>query len=221
MSIPSLFVFIFILLQLFTSPVPAQEPTQKEIEKATLQVSLDFSDAGEVVLKIKKLNTNASEPEEMARLLSHWFCKIMYLLPSATPRMFLMNEVGQSVFEPKLKPKDNILRKAQIDDVVKLVDDLEREKIVSSIDLYLQDLQNAKRGLVSHLRGEGTEQQWVFSWAIILQYVSQNYSRKDISLVYDIMAETIKAYSGGADPDAVENTVIIPNNAFFKVKKTD
>lgn len=213
-----LFLFISMLFQFFPCFVSAQAPIQKEVERATLQVLLDFSYTGEVVLKVEKLNPAYSEPEEMARLLSHWFSKIMYTLSSSTSRMFLLYQV-LSVFESELKPKDNVLSKTQIDDVVKVVSNIEREKITSSISLYLQELQNAKRGLISYFQGDLTEQQVVFSWTIILQYVSQNYSSKDISFVCHIMDETIKVYSGGADPDAVENTVIIPNDAFFKAKK--
>jgi len=196
----------------------AETPKQQKVEKATLQVVVDFSNTGEVALKVKKLDPASYEPEEMARLLSHWFCKILYLLPYPEPRIFLLKEVDQCLFEPKLKPKDNVLRKAQIDDVVKLVNKLGREKITSSISLYLKKFPDEKRGLISHLSRNGTEQQTVFSWAVILQYATLNYSSKDLNFIYDMMQETTKAYSGGADPDILENTVIIPNDSFFRAK---
>jgi aminopeptidase-like protein len=133
--------------------------------------------------------------------------------------MFLLQESNNALFEPKIKPKDNILRKAQIDDVVNLVKSIEKGKITASISLYLQELPNGQRGLVSHISGDTTEQQSVFSWAVILHYAAQNYDKKDISFIHDIMGETIKAYSAGADPDNVQNTVIVPNNSFFRIKQ--
>lgn len=216
MKTVTMFLCFYVWAQLLPCFAAAQTPIQKEVEKATLQISLDFSNTGEAALKVKKVNRTSYEPEEIARLLSHWFSKALYLLPSPMPRMFLLNEAEQSLFQ--LKPRDNVLRKAQIDDVVKLVDNLGKERVDSSINLYLRELPNDMRGLVSYLSRDVTEQQTAFSWAIILQYATQNYSAKDIAFTYNIMAETIKAYSGGADPDAVENTVIIPNDSFFRIK---
>lgn len=214
-------LFISILLQFLPFFASAQAPTVKKIEKATLRISLDFSENGKVAITVRKLNPKSYEPEEMARLLSAWFCKINYILPSIMPRMFLLNEAQESLFEPKLRFRDDVLKKAGIDDVVKIVNNLERAMVVSSIDLYLQELPSNKRGLVSHLSRNVTEQHTVFSWAVILQYATQKYGAKDIDLIHDIMGETITAYSGGADPDAVENTVIIPNNAYLRVKVKD
>ena len=211
------FFLVMVIFASFTEPIDAREPIPKKVEKATLQTILEYSVTGEVSLKVRKLNPISYEPEEMARLLAHWFSKILYLLPSPMPRMFLLQESNNALFEPKIKPKDDILRKAQINDVVKLVKSIEKRNIVSSISLYLQELPNGQRGIVSHISGDTTEQQTVFSWAIILQYASQNYAKKDILFIHDIMAETIKAYSAGADPDNVLNTVIVPNNSFFTV----
>ncbi|UCE50996.1 MAG: hypothetical protein JSV31_17185 [Desulfobacterales bacterium] len=131
----------------------------------------------------------------------------------------MIKEVNYSLFEPKIKPRDNVLKKAQIDDVVKLVRSIKKENLVSTVSLYLQQLPNGKRGIVSYFTGNITEQQTVFSWLIILQYASQKYSKKDILFIHDIMGETVKAYSGGADYDNLQNTVIIPNNAYSKIKK--
>jgi len=203
----------------FTETIHALEPVPKTVENATLQTIIEYSVTGEVALTVQKLNPRCYEPEEMARLLSHWYSKILYLLPSPMPRMFLLQESNNALFEPKIKPKDNILRKAQLDDVVNLVKTIEKGKITSSISLYLQELPNGQRGLVSHISGETTEQQTVFSWAIILHYAAQNYDKKDISFIHDIMGETIKAYSAGADPDNVQNTVIVPNNSFYRIKQ--
>jgi hypothetical protein len=203
----------------FAESSEAREPITEKVKKATLQTIVEYSFAGEVVLKVQKLNPISYEPEEMARLLSHWYSKILYLLPSPMPRMFLLKASNNALLEPKIKPKDDILRKAQIDDVVKLVKSIEKNNITASISLYLQELPNGQRGLVSHISGDTTEQQTVFSWAVILQYASQNYGKKDISFIHDIMAETIKAYSAGADPDNVQNTIIVPNNSFFTVKR--
>jgi hypothetical protein len=215
----ALIILIFIQFNLLTSFVSAQLPKEKKVKNATLQVLLYYSNTGEVVLRVRKLKASCYEPEEMGRLLSHWYSKIEYLLKSIMPRMFLLKEVQDSLFEPKLKPKENVLKKAKIDDVVKIVENIKQNKIVSSINLYLKEFPSSERGLISYFKGDGTEQQTVFSWAIILQYASQNYSKKDISFIHDIMGETVKAYSAGADPDAVENIAIIPSNAYFKVKK--
>ena len=215
-----LILFSLLVLVIFPSlaeSIDTREPIKKKVEKATLQAVVQYSISGEVALKVHKLNPISHEPKEMARLLSHWYSKILYLLPSPMPKMFLLQECNSALFEPKIKPKDDILRKAQIDDVVKLVMSIKKNNITSTISLYLQELPNGKRGLVSHISGDTTEQQTVFSWAVILQYASQNYTRKSISFIHDIMAETIKAYSAGADPDNVQNTVIVPNNSFFKV----
>jgi hypothetical protein len=203
----------------FAEAIDAREPIPKTVENAILQTVIEYSVTGEVALKVQKLNHKCYEPEEMARLLSHWYSKILYLLPSPMPRMFLLQESNNALFEPKIKPKDNILRKAQIDDVVNLVESIEKGEITASISLYLQELPNGQRGLVSHISGDTTEQQSVFSWAVILHYAAQNYDKKDISFIHDIMGETIKAYSAGADPDNVQNTVIVPNNSFFRFKK--
>ena len=203
----------------FTEVIDAREPVPKTVENATLQTVIEYSVTGAVALKVQKVNPGCYEPEEMARLLSHWYSKILYLLPSPMPRMFLLQESNNALFEPKIKPKDNILRKAQIDDVVNLVKSVEKGKIMSSISLYLQELPNGQRGLVSHITGDTTEQQTVFSWVVILHYAAQNYDKKDISFIHDIMGETIKAYSAGADPDNVQNTVIVPNNSFFRIKQ--
>lgn len=213
------FLLGVVLFASFTEPINAREPVIETVENIALQTVIEFSVTGEVALKVQKRNPISYEPEEMARLLSHWYSKILYLLPSPMPRMFLLQESNNALFEPKIKPKDNILRKAQIDDVVNLVKSIEKDKITSSISLYLQELPNGQRGLVSHISGDTTEQQTVFSWAVILQYAAQNYGRKDILLLHDIMAETIKAYSAGANPDNVQNTVIVPNNSFFTVKQ--
>ena len=213
------FLFGVVLFASFTETINAREPVLETVENVALQTVIEFSVTGEVALKVQKHNPISYEPEEMARLLSHWYSKILYLLPSPMPRMFLLQESNNALFEPKIKPKDNILKKAQIDDVVNLVKSIEKDKITSSISLYLQELPNGQRGLVSHISGDTTEQQTVFSWAVILQYAAQNYGGKDISLLHDIMAETIKAYSAGADPDNAQNTVIVPNNSFFTVKQ--
>lgn len=133
--------------------------------------------------------------------------------------MFLLQEINSALFEPKIKPKENILKKAQIDDVVKIVKNIDRKNVVSTIELYLQELPNNQRGIVSFFKGEGTEQQTVFSWAIILQYASKNYDKKDLYFIHDIMGEAVKAYSAGADDDNLENSILIPNNAYFKVKQ--
>ena len=203
----------------FAEAIDAREPIPKMVENPTLQTVIEYSVTGEVALKVQKLNHKCYEPEEMARLLSHWYSKVLYLLPSPMPRMFLLQESSNALFEPKIKPKDNILRKAQIDDVVNLVKSIEKGKITASISLYLQELPNGQRGLVSHISGDTTEQQSVFSWAVILHYAAQHYDKKDIFFIHDIMGETIKAYSAGADPDNVQNTVIVPNNAFFRIKQ--
>ena len=203
----------------FTETLHALEPVPKAVENATLQTIIEYSVTSEVALKVQKLNPRCYEPEEIARLLSHWYSKILFLLPSPMPRMFLLQKSNNALFEPKIKAKDNILRKVQIDDVLNLVKSIEKDKITSSISLYLQELPNGQRGLVSHINGETTEQQVVFSWAVILHYAAENYDKKGISLIHDIMGETIKAYSAGADPDNVQNTVIVPNNAFFRIKQ--
>ena len=213
------FLLGVVLFASFTEPINAREPVIETVENIALQTVIEFSVTGEVALKVQKRNPISYEPEEMARLLSHWYSKILYLLPSPMPRMFLLQESNNALFEPKIKPKDNILRKAQIDDVVNLVKSIEKDKITSSISLYLQELPNGQRGLVSHISGDTTEQQTVFSWAVILHYSAEIYDKKGISLIHDIMGETIKAYSAGADPDNVQNTVIVPNNAFFKIKQ--
>ena len=216
-------IWVFFLAMLifasFAKSVYAREPIAEKVEKATLQAVVEYSVTGEVALKVQKLNPMSYEPEEMARLLSHWYSKILYLLPSPMPKMFLLQESNNALFEPEIKPKDDILRKAKIDDVVKLVKSIEKNNITSSISLYLQELPNGQRGLVCHISGDTTEQQTVFSWAVILQYASQNYAKKAISFIHDIMTETIKAYSAGADPDNIQNTVIVPNNSFFAVKQ--
>jgi hypothetical protein len=203
----------------FTKAMDAREPLHETVENAKLQTVIEYSVTGEVALKVQKLNSKCYEPEEVARLLSHWYSKILYLLPSPMPRMFLLQESNNALFEPRIKPKDNVLRKAQIDDVVNLVKSLEKDKIASSISLYLQELPDGKRGLVSYISGDTTEQQTVFSWAVILHFAAQNYDKEDISFIHDIMGETIKAYSAGADPDNVQNIVIIPNNSFFRIKQ--
>jgi len=210
----SLLIFAFTV-----ESTKAVEPVPDVVEDAILKTVIEFSPSGDVVLRVQKLTTKNYEPEEMARLLSHWYSKILYLLPSPMPRMFLMQQSNNALFEPKIKPKDNILRKAQIDDVVNLVKSIEKSKIMSLISLYLQELPNGQRGLVSHISGDTTEQQTVFSWAIILHYISQNYDGKDISFTHDVMAETIKAYSAGADLEDIQNTVIVPNNSFLKIKQ--
>lgn len=221
MKIKTEFLTLFLGIlnfSLFSETIYAREPVPKTVENATLQTVIEYSITGAVALKLKNLNPMCYEPEEMARLLSHWYSKILYLLQSPMPRMFLLQESDNALFEPKIKPKDNILRKAQIDDVVNLMKSIEKSKITSSISLYLQELPNGQRGLVSHISGDTTEQQTVFSWVIILHYAAQNYDRKDISFIHDIMSETIKAYSAGADPDNVQNTVIVPNNSFSRIK---
>lgn len=207
-----------VIFTLFTESIEAVEPVPEEVENAILKTVIKFSDSGEVALTVRKLIHSSYEPEEMARLLSHWYSKILYLLPSPMPRMFLMQQSNNALFEPKIKPKDNILRKAQIDDVINLSKSVEKGRI-SSISLYLQELPNGQRGLVSHISRDTTEQQTVFSWAVILHHVAQNYDAKDISFIHDVMGETIKAYSAGADLDNVQNTVIVPNNSFFKIKQ--
>lgn len=213
-----LFLWIFIFIS-FVETINAREPSTKAVEDATLQAVIAYSGTGEVALKVQKLNPGCFEPEEMARLLSHWYSKILYLLPSPMARMFLLQESNNTLFEPKIKPRDNILRKAQIDDVVNFIGSIEKGKIKSSISLSLTGLPNEKRGLVSHISGDTTEQETVFSWAVILHYAAQNYDKKDIMFIHDIMGETIKAYSAGADPDNVQNTVIVPNNSFFRRKQ--
>jgi hypothetical protein len=213
------FLLGIVIFASFTEAIDAREPVPERVENATLQTIIEYSVTCEVALSVKKLNPSCYEPEEMARLLSHWYSKILYLLPSPMPRMFLLQESNHALFEPKIKSKDNILRKAQIDDVLNIVKSIEKGKITSSISLYLQELPNGQRGLVSHISGGTTEQQTVFSWAIILHYAAQNYGKNDISFIYDIMGETIKAYSAGADPDNVQNTVIVPNNSFFRIKQ--
>jgi len=219
-KIPCLVFFIGIMIfSLFAEVLYAREPVPKTVENTTLQLIIEYSITGDVALKVQKVNPTCYEPVEMARLLSHWYSKILYLLPSPMPRMFLLRESNDTLFEPRIKPKDNILRKAQIDDVLNIVRSIEKAEIVSSIALYLKELPNGQRGLVSHISGDTTEQQTVFSWAIILHYAAQNYNNKDISFIHDIIGEIIKAYSGGADPDNVENTVIIPNNAFSIIKQ--
>ena len=204
---------------LFTESIEAVEPVPEEVENAILKTVIEFSDSGDVALSVRKLNPSSYEPEEMARLLSHWYSKIFYLLPSPMARMFLLQESNNALFEPKIKPKDNILRKAKIDDVINLLKSVEKGRLTSSISLYLQEVPNGQRGLVSHISGDTTEQQTVFSWAVILHYVVQNYDAKDVSFIHDVMGETIKAYSAGADLDNVQNTVIVPNNSFFKIKQ--
>ena len=203
----------------FTEGIDAREPVPETVENAALETVIEYSATGEVALKVQSLNPRCYEPEEMGRLLTHWYSKILYLLPSTMPRMFLLQESNNALFLPKIKPKDNILRKAQIDDVVNLVKSIEKGKSTSSISLYLKELPNGQRGLVSHISGGTTEQQTVFSWAIILHYAAQNYDKRDIAFIHDIMGETIKAYSAGADPDNVQNTVIVPNNSFFRIKQ--
>lgn len=95
---------------------------------------------------------------------------------------------------------------------------MDSSDVMSSISLYLQELPNGRRGLVSYISPEITEQQTVFSWVIILHYAARNYNNKDISFIHDIMGETIKAYSAGADPNIVQNVLIVPNNSFLRVK---
>lgn len=204
---------------LFAESIEAVEPAPQEVKNAIFKTVIEFSDSNDVALSVRKLNRSSYEPEEMARLLSHWYSKILYLLPSPMPRMFLIQQCNNALFEPKIKPKDNILRKAKLDDVIDLLKSIEKGRLTSSISLYLQELPNGQRGLVSHISGDTTEQQTVFSWAIILHYAAQNYDRKDIAFIHDVMAETIKAYSAGADPDNVQNTVIVPNNSFLRMKQ--
>ena len=220
LNINVLLVFLGIFIfALFAESIEAVEPVPEKVENAILKTVIKFSDSGDVVLTVRKLIPDSYEPEEMARLLSHWYSKILYLLPSPMPRMFLMQQSHNALFEPKIKPKDNILKKAQIDDVINLSKSIEKGRISSSISLYLQELPNGQRGLVSHISGDTTEQQTVFSWAVILHHIAQNYHAKDISFIHDVMGETIKAYSAGADLDNVQNTVIVPNNSFFKIKQ--
>lgn len=209
----------FLILAFLAEPIEAVEPVPDVGKNAILKTSIEFSLSGDVVLRVQNLTSKNYEPEEMARLLSHWYSKILYLLPSSMPRMFLMQQSNNALFEPKIKPKDNILKKAQIDDVVNLVESIEKSKIMSSISLYLQELPNGQRGLVSYISSNATEQQIVFSWAIILHYIAQNYDGKDILFTYGVMGETITAYSGGADLENIQNTVIVPNNSFFKIKQ--
>lgn len=217
----ALIIFLSSILSAsFTKAIDASEPIPKEVENATLQIILEYSSTGEASLKVMKVKSDTYEPEEMARLLTHWYSKILYLFQNPLPKMFLLQEISNALFEPKIKPKDNILKKAQIDDVVKMVQSIEKKYVVSSIVLYLQELPNGQRGLVSYFSGSNqTDQQTVFSWAIILQYASQNYNKKDLYFIHDIMGEAIKAYSAGADDDNLQNTIIIPNNAYFKVKQ--
>ena len=212
-------LFGIMAFALCAESIEAVEPVPGEIENAILKTVIEFSDSGDVALSIRKLNPGSYEPEEMARLLSHWYSKILYLLPSPMPRMFLMQQANNALFEPEIKAKDNILRKAEIDNVINLFKSVKKSRITSSISLYLQELPNGQRGLVSHISGDTTEQQTVFSWVVILHYVAQNYDSKDIAFIHDVMGETIKTYSAGADLDNVQNTVIVPNNSYFKIKE--
>lgn len=207
------------LIAWFTETLHALEPVPKTIENTTLQTIIEYSVTGEVAIKVQKLNSIYYEPEEMARLLSHWFSKIHYILPSPIARQLLFQQSLDALFEPKIKPKDNILRKASIDGLFNLVTSIEKGKITSSISLYLKEFPNGLRQLISHLDGNTTDPQIVASWAVILHYATENYDKKDISLIHDLMVETIKAYSAGADPDNVQNTVIVPNRAFFRFKQ--
>ena len=142
---------------LFTKSIEAVEPVPEEVKNAILKTVIEFFDSGSVALSVRKLNSSSYEPEEMARLLSHWYSKILYLLPSPMPRMFLMQQSNNALFEPKIKPKDNILRKAKIDDVINLLKSEEKGRLTSSISLYLQEVPNGQRGLVSHISGDTTE----------------------------------------------------------------
>lgn len=203
----------------FTTIIDASELVPKKVENATLHIILEYSATGEASLIVKKVKLNSYEPEEMARLLTHWYSKMLYLFQNnIMPEMYLKQEVNNALFEPKIKRKDNILKKAQIDDVIKLVKRIEKKKVISTIELYLQELPSNQRGVVSFLKGDPTEQQTVFSWSIILQYASENYNKKDLYFIHDMMGKTIKAYSAGADDDNLQNSISIPNNAYFKIK---
>ncbi|UCE50997.1 MAG: hypothetical protein JSV31_17190 [Desulfobacterales bacterium] len=74
-KIETITIFVLFLVALISFPkfTGAQETIQRKVEKATLQIHIEYSDTGDASLIVKKIKSETYEPEEMARLLSHWF----------------------------------------------------------------------------------------------------------------------------------------------------
>jgi TPR repeat protein len=205
------------------STVGFQKPAQafnKRIPKNNmLHVRFQFAENGDTTIAIHP-NKRAKREIELARMFAHWFSKVMYIIPDSMSRAVLINEVRIGLFEPPLRPKQDVLKRVDIADVIRLVPRLAPKRIVASIDLYLVPRPNNQRGIVSYLSGQGTNQQTVYSWAVLLQKVAATAKKSELVLISRIMEEVIRAYSAGADPDSGVTMLSIPNNAYIAAMKT-
>lgn len=217
MKVLKMFLFAYMGFQLLIYPVSAQKTVQEEAEKLTLQVILDFSDTGDVALDVRKSEPASYEPEEMARLLSHWYSRILHNFRNPLVGMMLTNQIQYGLLKLSFESKDDV-RKAEDEFSFRLLKKIDDDKIKSSIKLHLLRLPKDKRGLDFYRKGKLSEEIPVLSWFAIMKYAFQNYNIEDINFICEVMSETIEAYRKGADPSVRENAQKIPNNSFFKIK---
>ena len=202
----------------FSSLFGATANAQKAPPDTTLHVQIAFADDGAVTVQVVP-SAGVDVNLELARLAAHWYSKLIFIIPSPEARGFLLNESRMALFQPKtLAPRQNVLARVDIADVVKLVPRHRTGVKVEAINLYLVRGAEDQRGLVSYLSEGGTEQQGVFSWGLIVNHAAQTMNAKQLDTLVKIMANVVKAYSAGADMESPSTSMTLPNTAYFKLR---
>jgi len=210
MNVAKIFLFACMGLQLLIYPVSAQKTVQGESKNVTLQVILDFSNSGDVALRVKECKIDCDEPKEIARLLSYWYSTIMHASRDPFVSAMLTSQIQTILLKPNFESKDDV-RKAEDEFSFRLLKKIDDDKIKSSIRLDLLQLPENTRKLVFYKRGEIKEPVLILSWFVIMKYAFQNYNVDDIRFIRKTMSETVdsiqKATKKTSDENAQEPSV--------------
>ena len=103
--------------------------------------------------KNQKYKIDCYEPEEISRLLSHWYVTIVDTSHDPFVSAMLTSQIQTLLLKPSFDSKDDV-RKAEDELGFPLLKKIDDDKIKSAIRLDLLQLPNTARNLVFYKRGE-------------------------------------------------------------------
>ena len=204
MKVAKMFLFACMGLQLLIYPVSAQKTVQGESKNVTLQVILDFSNSGDVALRVKECKIDCDEPKEIARLLSYWYSTIMHASHDPFVSAMLTSQIQTILLKPNFESKDDV-RKAEDEFSFRLLKKIDDDKIKSSIRLDLLQLPKNARNLNFYRRGKIQKEILGLSWFAILKYAFQNYTIDDIHFIRKVMSATVDSIQKATEKTSDEN----------------
>lgn len=180
-----------------------------------LKAIITFDEDNNVSVELEKLHPEFKSPEYI-RMILHYYAKMLYIIdPNQPESVFAYNQLLTSIdniSNAKLKDNPNILKIADIDDVVKLARPKKQHKRYVAT---LFEISGVVRHITTGIPIRGYLQQMTFSVPILIQSILQYLNYEDIEVLQLALKSMNEQYRNGVNFRDIKIWESVPNKAFL------